>query len=112
MSRPALWTREEIGRLKRLYPSERSFEEIVKAFPHRTSNAVRLKASRLGLRRPTITVSACPSQTILICSEGGEHNGYLFRCSNCGSWIQVDNRILDGGAITCRMCGSPCLLVT
>jgi len=113
MSRPGEWTEREIGKLRYLYPSERSFEEIVEVFPHRTPNAIRLKASRLGLRRPTIPPSVCQSRTILRCSEGdGNSNGYLFRCGECGSWIQVngdDER--DGGVIICSKCGSACYLI-
>lgn len=114
MPRPTEWTEEEIGRLRRLYPSERSFDEIVEAFPNRTSNAIRVKASRLDLRRPTLPSSVCQSQTILLCSAGGgEYKGYLFRCSDCGSWIQVnDEEETDGGSIVvCGNCGSTRYLV-
>ena len=48
------WTDEEVERLKELYTSNKTFEEIAERFPLRTDNAIRLKASRLGLKRPII----------------------------------------------------------
>lgn len=114
MPRPAAWTEEEVWKLKRLYPSEISFEEIVKAFPSRTANAIRQKASRLDLKRPTIPSSFCRSSTILLCSEGdGASNGYLFRCSECGSWIRVnEDEELDGrSTVVCGRCSSTCYLI-
>jgi len=112
MSRPINWTEEELGRLKHLYTSEQSFEEIIMAFPQRTPNAIRLKASRLGLRRPTISSSLLPS-SILLCSEAnGNSRGYLYRCRECGSWIQVNQE--DEGSdntVVCGNCQSKCYFV-
>jgi len=114
MSRPRPWTEEEVWKLRRLYPSEVSFEEIVEAFPNRTPNAIRLKASRLGLKRPTPPSALCRSPTILLCSEGdGSSNGYLFRCSECGSWIRVNegDELNENGAIVCAKCRSTCYVI-
>ena len=114
MPRPTEWTEDEVGKLRSIYPSDRAFEEIVKAFPNRTPNAIRLKASRLGLKRPTIPSSVCQSHTVLLCSEGGgKFNGYLFRCGDCGSWIQVNREegVANGGLVVCGTCGSKCYLV-
>lgn len=114
MPRPIEWTEEEIRKLKLLYPSEMSFEEIVRAFSNRTPNAIRLKASRLGLKRPTIPSSVCQSHTVLLCSEAsGKFNGYLFRCGDCGNWIQVnrEEEAADSGLVVCSTCGSKNYLV-
>jgi len=108
-----MWTEDEVGRLRRLYPSEISFEEVVEAFPNRTTNAVRLKASRLGLRRPTIPAPSFRSSTILQCSEGnGGSKGYLFRCGECSSWTQLKGENEAGGVIVCGSCGAKCYFVT
>ena len=113
MPRPTKWTEEELGRLKLLYTSERPFDEIVVAFPNRTSNAIRMKASRLGLKRPTIPSSLFPS-SILLCSEGnGNSKGYLFRCSECGSWIQINREDeVSDSAVVCGNCSSTCYFIT
>jgi len=47
-----LWTSEELEILRTHYQAGRLFEDILEMLPNRTSNAVRLKASRLGIRRP------------------------------------------------------------
>jgi len=50
------WTTQETQLLRDLYPSTNYIlEEIRKKLPNRTPNAIRLKASRLGLRRPIPT---------------------------------------------------------
>jgi len=108
------WTENEIQRLKRLYPSDVSFEEIVVAFPERTRNALRLKASRLGLRRPLISSSIFSPSTILMCSEvNGNSLGYLFRCGECSNWIQVngDDEQIES-VIVCSNCGTKCYYAT
>jgi len=49
------WTDDEIDRLRTYYPDPRlTFEEIMKMFPERSPDAIRLKASRLGIERKTI----------------------------------------------------------
>ena len=112
MSYVAEWTEAEIQRLKLLYPSEKLFDEVVEAFPARTSNAIRIKASRLGLRRPT-PASDVRSRGILLISEGnGGHSNYLLRCSDCGSWIKVngDDGKEESSIAVCDKCGSICFL--
>lgn len=104
MSRKRLWTEEEIKKLELLYISEGTFEEIVSAFPKRSANAIRQKASRLGLRRPTISPSLFNSQTVLRCSNGNEEaEEYLFKCSGCGSWVHM-NSYDENRVIVCRQC--------
>ena len=53
MSRGANWTDADVKFLREMYPNtlQYTFEEIMQHFPTRTPNAVRLKASRLGLER-------------------------------------------------------------
>jgi len=112
MSGPAEWTEAEIRRLGILYPSEKLFDEIVEAFPDRTSNAIRMKASRLGLRRLTPS-SVGRSQGILLFSDGnGDYSSYLLKCSNCSSWIQVNgDDETDGSSVAvCDKCGSTCYI--
>lgn len=113
MPRSVMWTEDEVWRLRRLYPSGISFEEVAEAFPKRTANAVRLKASRLGLRRPTIPAPFFRSSTILPCSEGnGRSKGYLFRCGECSSWTQFKGENEASGVIVCGNCGAKCYFVT
>lgn len=113
MPRPAKWTEDETRKLMRLYPSEICFEEIVDAFPNRTPNAVRLKASRLGLKRPTLPASLLQSSTVLSCSEGnGDSIGYLFRCGECSSWMQLRGDDEVKSVIVCGNCGAKCYFIT
>jgi hypothetical protein len=107
------WTDKEINRLKLLYESVSLFDEVTKAFPHRTSNAIRLKASRLGLRRPIVTSLLCESQTVLLCSNIKKNKDeYLFKCGGCGKWILVDldNNAIDK-TIVCPECSDVCIFI-
>ncbi len=108
------WTEGEIDRLKLLYPSDRSFEEIVDEFPRRSPNAVRLKASRLGLRRPTFPPKMYEAETVIRCSEvNGGNRGYILRCSGCGSWVQVVGDVDEKEtSVTCDRCGSTYILTS
>ena len=54
------WTANEEETLERLYDSSATFEEITKALPGRSPNAIRLHANRLGLKRPVLEVPTCP----------------------------------------------------
>jgi hypothetical protein len=55
------WTANEEEKLERLYPDPHiTFEEITKALPGRSPNAIRLRANRLGLKRPVLEVPTCP----------------------------------------------------
>ncbi len=99
------WTEEEIRRLRAFYLSDASMERLSEAFPGRTLQAVRQKASRLGLRRMA-SQPQYPSSPILLCRGEGGAEGLLLRCSNCGSWIRVS---LEKGSrdekIGCGGCG-------
>ena len=97
------WTREEIERLKALYASDIPFEEIVKAFPGRSPNAIRLKASRLGLRR-----LHPPAEARSLIVQEGDVERLLVKCGVCGHWMEVEDA--DRGFILCERCGSPCSL--
>lgn len=53
----ALWSPEEIEKLAEVYPDpEATIEQVMIALPHRTLNAIRLKASRLNIKRATPTM--------------------------------------------------------
>lgn len=70
------WTAEERQKLRDLYRDHRlTIEEICAKFPDRTDNAIRLKASRLGIHRPLL----------------GDLSGIPETCPVCG------HRILEGG---------------
>ena len=106
MSRRSLWTVEETEKLRLLYISGTSFEEIEDEFPARSSNAIRQKASRLGLRRHATLASINSFQNVLRISDGnGGAEDLIFRCGGCGNWIHAN---LNGGAddrtIVCRQC--------
>ncbi len=100
------WTDEEVERLRELYTSNKTFDEIVDKFPLRTENAIRLKASRLGIKRPLIgDVIQVRPLTFKSGSRGS--TGYLLKCNECGSWIQVDQRTqLNTSVISCGKCGN------
>jgi hypothetical protein len=58
------WSQEELKKLGELYPcNDKTIEEIVSQLPGRTQNAIRLKASRLGLNRP-FTLHWTPNSTL------------------------------------------------
>jgi DNA-directed RNA polymerase subunit RPC12/RpoP len=107
------WSEDEVVKLRFLYVSGRPFEEIKDALPRRTSNAIRQKASRLGLRRPVESNSLCDSQMVLRCSDGnGDGDDYLFKCSLCGHWIRVDfSEEAEDRVIVCPRCQSTCRYV-
>lgn len=112
MSRGVLWTEKEVGRLRILYESLGSFEDVARAFPGRTINAIRQKASRLGLRRPLVTSPLCESQTVLQCYNGdGDSEDYLFKCGSCGKWILVDLEEVEDKTIVCPDCATVCIFV-
>lgn len=100
------WTAEETRRLRFLYVSGTSFEDIEKELPARSSNAIRQKASRLGLRRPMMTSSMNSSQNILrISDSNGGLEDFLFKCYSCGSWIHANlNDEEKDRTIVCRKC--------
>ncbi|MBN2334037.1 hypothetical protein JXL21_00660 [Candidatus Bathyarchaeota archaeon] len=108
MARVREWTDSEVQRLRELYTSTRSFDEITLEFPARTSNAIRLKASRLGIKRPTLETHFINAQKVTLQSLGGDAvKGYLLKCRDCGTWIHAD-RLATGicQTISCSECGS------
>jgi hypothetical protein len=108
MARVREWSDEEVRRLTKLYTSNKAFDEIVLEFPSRTSNAIRLKASRMGLKRPTFPVNLIQAERVRYHSLDGDGAiGYLIKCSECGSWIQAER--IGGGicqTICCGECGA------
>ena len=101
------WTDEEVERLRELYTSNRTFEEIVEKFPMRTENAIRLKASRLGIKRPFIGDIIQVKPLALRSRGAGGASGYLMKCRECGSWIQVDeDSHRSSTLLSCGKCGS------
>ena len=108
MARINEWTDEEVERLHKLYGSNRTFEEIEVEFPMRTSNAIRLKASRLGIRRPLIPGNFIQAKPLLFRSGNGDGNdGFILKCKQCGSWVQIDQDIENRTSVlSCGQCGS------
>jgi len=108
MARVKEWSDEEVSRLNKLYTSNKAFDEIILEFPFRTSNAIRLKASRMGLKRPTLPVNLIQAERVRYHSLDGDGAiGYLIKCSECGSWIQAE--MLSGTTcqtISCSECGA------
>lgn len=99
------WSEEEINRLRSLYVTEVSTDLLSQAFPGRTLQAIRQKASRLGLRRMASQLES-PSSPILLCRREGVSEALLLRCSNCRSWIRVDiKRASKDEKIICGSCG-------
>jgi hypothetical protein len=101
-----LWTDEEMDMLRVLYISGRGFDEIDTAFPERSANAIRQKASRLGVKRPVVSHSLCESKSVLRCSDGnGGDDAFLFKCGDCGNWIHVDSPDQhENQAVVCPQC--------
>lgn len=106
------WSDEEEMKLRFLYISGRPFDEIESELPERSTNAIRLKASRLGLRRPSASMAKAESPHVLRFSNGNGDSDFLFRCSGCGSWMHVDlNDDVDVSTIICRQCQTICRYV-
>jgi translation initiation factor 2 beta subunit (eIF-2beta)/eIF-5 len=102
-----LWSEKEIKRLRELYTSNQTFDEIIKKFPSRSENAIRLKASRLGLKRPIISNINQMNPLNYISISNGELSGHLLKCTNCGSWIKIyekNNESVE--VISCKKCGN------
>jgi len=80
-----LWTRAELVKLGEVYPDpEATIEQVMIALPDRTLNAIRLKASRLNIKRATPTLD-------------------LFLSINCVPWLNMIGP--DGEKITLRAPG-------
>jgi hypothetical protein len=107
MARIKEWSDEEVSLLRDVYGSNKTFEEIELEFPARTSNAIRLKASRLGLKRPIFMGDLIQARPLKFKSGNGGESGYVLKCKECNSWIQVDERIERHTSIlSCGKCGS------
>jgi predicted Zn finger-like uncharacterized protein len=101
------WTDEEIERLRQLYTSSKTFDEITEKFPSRTDNAIRLKASRLGLKRPLLGEIIQLKPLTYKSGRKDGSSGYLIKCKKCGSWIQVNEDTQgDFGIVSCGECGN------
>jgi hypothetical protein len=107
-----LWTDEEMDRLRVLYVSGRGFDEIDTAFPKRSANAIRQKASRLGVKRPVVSNSLCESMSVLRCSDSNGDDAFLFKCGDCGNWIHVDSPDPhENQTVVCPQCKAVCRYV-
>ena len=98
--------------LRFMYIAGTSFDEIGQAFPERSPNAIRLKASRLGLKRPSTSSSILKSPNVLRFSDGNGDSGFLLKCSGCGSWThtQIGDED-DVHTVECRECSTVCRYV-
>lgn len=101
------WTDEEVDLLRDLYTSNKTFDEIVDKFPERTENAIRLKASRLGIKRPVIANIVHVKPLAYKSGKDSNMTGYLLKCNECGSWIQVeDEPYVASTVLSCGKCGN------
>ncbi|MFH1179309.1 MAG: MJ0042-type zinc finger domain-containing protein [Candidatus Bathyarchaeota archaeon] len=101
------WTDEEVESLRELYISNKTFDEISEKFPLRTDNAIRLKASRLGIKRPFIGEVIQIKPLAYRSGNNGGSSGYLIKCKECGSWIQVDeDSPRNTSVVSCGKCGN------
>lgn len=108
MARIKEWTDEEVAKLYELYGSNKTFEEIELEFPMRTSNAIRLKASRLGIRRPLILGNIVQAKPVMFkTSDDNGKDGILIKCKQCKTWVQIDgDKAAHASVLSCGQCGS------
>lgn len=107
------WTDEEVKRLKELYTSNKTLDEIVDKFPLRTENAIRLKASRLGIKRPyignIIQVKPITFKSVWL----NDSIDYLLKCKECDYWMQVDKSSQhESNILSCGKCGNLYQVIT
>lgn len=109
LTRQRSWTNDEIDKLRNIYPSSASFHDLLNQLPSRSPNSIRLMASRLGLKRPTLLMGINKvSEKKTSATTGG---GVLVRCSQCGGWIGTSTeRALTSGVVVCDHCGSVSIL--
>lgn len=109
MMRQRSWMEDEVETLRKLYPSWASFHDLLDQLPSRSPNSIRLMASRLGLKRPTLLRGINKvSETKASAIVGG---GVLVRCSQCGGWIGVSaEKASTRGVVVCDHCGGVSLL--
>ncbi|MCX6649549.1 MAG: hypothetical protein NTV61_09235 [Candidatus Bathyarchaeota archaeon] len=102
------WTDDEVDKLRNMYPSSTSFHDLLDKLPSRSPNSIRLMASRLGLKRPTILTGINKVSEMKTSTAGG---GVLVRCSQCGGWIGVSTeKATTNGVVVCDHCGCVSLL--
>ena len=100
------WAAEELEKLTTIYTSDASFEEVMRELSSRSPNAIRLKASRLGLKRPILPQRITQINSLILSGDGGLR-GYVFRCSECGGLVHVDEEELEEmGLVRCGSCGA------
>ena len=103
------WTESEKQKLRFMYISSSPFEDIEKALPERSANAIRLKASRLGLKRPTDSTSSIEQSNVLHFSDRNGESELFFRCVGCGNWIKGHIRNDEkASTFVCTECKSVC----
>jgi hypothetical protein len=102
------WTDSEKQKLRFMYVSSSPFEDIEKALPKRSANAIRLKASRLGLKRPTDSTSSLEPSNVLQFSDRNGESGLFFRCVGCGNWIKGYTENEEASTLVCSECKSVC----
>ena len=103
------WTDAEVNKLRNMYPSSATFQDLLDQLPSRSPNSIRLMASRLGLKRPTLLtgISKVSERKTSSTAEGG----VLVRCSQCGRWIGISSeKVESNGVVVCDHCGSVSLL--
>jgi hypothetical protein len=107
------WTEKEIKKLEIIYTSGKTFEEIVDALPNRSPNAIRQKASRMGIRRPTLSAPHLNSNNVLQFSDNIGGSNFIIKCSECGNWMVANlDGIEEGKTIVCKKCSSICRYVS
>jgi predicted RNA-binding Zn-ribbon protein involved in translation (DUF1610 family) len=100
------WSDKEVERLRKLYISNKTFDEIAEKFPSRTGNAIRLKASRLGIKRPIIDNIVQIKSFVYKFLDEDKSTSYLIKCRECGSLIQVvENPQTKNNTMRCEKCG-------
>ncbi len=107
LMRQHAWTDAEIEVLRRMYPNGTSFHDLLDELPNRSPNSIRLMASRLGLKRPTVITGLIKVREAKASASGG----VLLLCSHCAGWIGVSTRKADaGGVVVCDYCGGVSLI--
>ncbi|MDP6458977.1 MAG: hypothetical protein QGF78_06605 [Candidatus Bathyarchaeota archaeon] len=103
------WSEVEERMLRFMYLAGTSFDEIGQEFPERSSNAIRLKASRLGLKRPPGSSYVLASPNVLRFSDGNGDTGFFFKCVNCGSWMHAQiGDDTENQTVECSECSTVC----
>ena len=103
------WTDAEVDKLRNIYPSSATFHDLLDQFPSRSPNSIRLMASRLGLKRPTLLTGI--SKVSERKTSSTANGGVLVRCSQCGKWIGISTEKAESSCVVvCDHCGGVSLL--